>query len=150
MNILVTVGSGCFDSLIMECDKILINYNCNVLFQIGDGKYKPINFQYNEYIDNLSQQYENFDLVITHCGAGTVYKCLDLGIRFISVPNIERKDRHQLELAKFLFLNNLSPVCFNLDELSKFICKYPLFLYAKYKEPRFFGQNMISSFINKY
>ena len=107
-KILVTIGTGSFNSLIRCLD---IKYsNFEIFFQTGASKYIPSHGDYSEKIVNISSKYNKFDLIITHAGAGTVYNLLEQKLKFIVVPNIERPDKHQLEIAKFLKKKNLCKV----------------------------------------
>lgn len=68
-------------------------------------------------------RFKEYDLIITHAGAGTVFFLLKCNLPFIAVPNIERRDTHQLELYYWLKDNNFSQTALveelNLDLIVK-------------------------------
>ena len=62
-------------------------------------------------------KFRDYDLVITHAGAGTVFFLIKNSIPFIAVPNLERKDHHQLELFNWIRETRISRTALvsNLD-----------------------------------
>lgn len=148
MKVLVTVGSGSFDELIRFCDKYLSTSDYSLTYQIGQGKYIPSAGDYFRYAHNLDDSYNHYDIIITHCGAGTVYKCLDLGIEFIAVPNTFRKDKHQLDLGNYLNKNNYARVCFDLNKLDTIVQDYLSFRKSEYEFTSFYGAKYILNFID--
>lgn len=145
MKILVTVGTGSYDSLITCLDDDLNANDFNVLFQIGQGKYIPKKHPYERFIPNLANMYHEFDLIISHCGAGTVFQCLTSRIPIIVIPNTERSDNHQLDLAKYLSLNNFCHVSYTVDDVVNNIKNNSPEIYSEYKCQSFFGADFILS-----
>lgn len=143
MKILVTVGSGSYDSLITSLDRSLDPNNFDVLFQIGEGKYIPRKHPYERFISNLANLYHEFDLIISHCGAGTVFECLVSRIPIMVIPNTERSDKHQLDLAKYLKVNNFCQVLYSIDDVVNNIESYSRVNYMEYKFQSFFGTDFI-------
>lgn len=148
MNILVTVGTGSFDSLIKYCDKIAFGSDLKFTFQTGKGIYRPKNGYYFDFDFYLNLG--DFDLIISHCGAGTVYQCLNNKIPLIVIPNLERSDSHQSELATYLKNNKFCCVCTDFDELNDLIVKYNQSNYSTYNSVSFdfFGADYIVDIIN--
>lgn len=107
MRILVTVGTTSFDTLMRHCDESLKGYDLR--FQIAGGRYHPKNGSYLRFGD-IAPLYAWADLVITHAGAGSVYTLLEQGKRLIVVPNLERRDPHQQELARYIEVNRFAHV----------------------------------------
>lgn len=105
MKILVTVGTTRFDSLIKYLDETFAGLEFEFTFQIADGNYVPVNFPYFTFITGINTYYKESDLVICHAGAGTIYKLLELKKKVIIVPNTERIDNHQLDIAEFMDTN---------------------------------------------
>ena len=56
----------------------------------------------HEYVANLDTLISGAGLVISHCGAGSVFEALSLGVRLLVVPNPILMDNHQAELASLL------------------------------------------------
>jgi len=105
MKILVTVGTTRFDTLIRFIDQTLEGSLIEFTFQISDGNYKPVNFPYFSFSDDIETYYRESDLVICHAGAGTIFKLLEIRKKVIIVPNTERIDNHQLDIANFMERN---------------------------------------------
>ncbi|AKP50058.1 PssE/Cps14G family polysaccharide biosynthesis glycosyltransferase [Cyclobacterium amurskyense] len=105
MRILVTVGTTRFDSLIKYLDETFAGLDFEFTFQIADGKYEPVNFPFFTYSSDINTYYKESDLVICHAGAGTIYKLLESRKKVIIVPNTERTDNHQLDIAKYMGAN---------------------------------------------
>jgi beta-1,4-N-acetylglucosaminyltransferase len=102
MRILVTVGTTRFDSLIRYIDEAFAESYMSFTFQIADGKYEPINFPFFTFSNDIEAYYRASDLVICHAGAGTIYKLLEIKKKIIIVPNTERSDNHQLDIASYM------------------------------------------------
>jgi beta-1,4-N-acetylglucosaminyltransferase len=125
MKLLVTVGTTAFDTLIAEVDRLCAQEaSWDVVSQIGPGEFAPVHHRWSRYFDDLFSS--NPDrLVVCHCGAGTVYELLDSQRPFIAVPNLERDDKHQRELARFLEANRLAPVAWSPSELQALLARAP-------------------------
>jgi len=119
MNILVTVGTTRFDSLVEYIDSHFKNSIFSITFQIADGKYKPKNFPYFDYSENIDLYYNQSDFVVTHAGAGSIYKLLEKHKKIIIVPNLDRRDNHQLDIANFMSTNNYAISVADFDHLNK-------------------------------
>ena len=63
-----------------------------------------------EWISDLKEYVRSFDLVIAHAGSGVVFELLRNKIEFVCVPNLERRDHHQIELAEFISASNYALV----------------------------------------
>jgi len=117
MRVLVTVGSTHFDSLITAVDNYLNNEEFDVTIQMANGQYKPKNHRFISFSDDIEQLYEQADIVITHAGAGTVYRLLELGKKIVVVPNFDRIDDHQLDIATFMYENGYTGFCKSLSDV---------------------------------
>lgn len=115
--IFVTVGTTAFDSLIQTVDEISTQIEEKIICQIADGKYVPKNCEYFRFKTTLEEEFKKADLVICHGGAGTLFNLLGLHKRVISVPNLERKDKHQTDLIDTLSEDNYIISCYKLSEL---------------------------------
>jgi beta-1,4-N-acetylglucosaminyltransferase len=95
----------------------------NIEFQVSNGKYVPVNHKYYKFMDQsaIETKYKEADIIITHVGAGTIYKLLELGKKFIVVPNLERIDKHQRDIADYISREKYAFVAYNFNQLSIFI-----------------------------
>lgn len=154
-NVFVTVGTTEFDQLIAKIDEesstfvdILTALSCQKLtIQIGRGIIEPrklpglcvakgIQYECFRFKPTLSKDMESSDLVISHCGAGSILEALSLGKPLVVVVNETLQENHQSELAYELSANNhcIATVpsallqdlqsCLRDDKLNNFI-KYP-------------------------
>jgi len=55
-----------------------------------------------DYLPHLGDVLRRASLVISHCGAGSVFEALSEGTPLIVVPNQLLMDNHQMELATLL------------------------------------------------
>jgi beta-1,4-N-acetylglucosaminyltransferase len=117
MKIFVTVGTTSFDSLIRFIDEELRNEGYEIIFQISEGKYIPKNFEYFNFSEDIDFYYKNCDVVITHAGAGSVYRLLELKKKIIIIPNMERVDKHQIEIAEYMKEKGHALMCSDINEL---------------------------------
>jgi hypothetical protein len=109
------------------------------LSQIGPGLYEPRNHPWIRREDNFLSKHLG-SVMITHCGAGTVYHLLEANVPFIAVPNLERADPHQMELAEFLHQNSYAIVCFKVPDISIIFQKraWESFSRSTYEKDSFF------------
>lgn len=146
MNIFVTVGTGKFDQLIREIDKIAIITKHKITAQIGRGEYLPKNIHYFRFKNLLSEEFKNADLIIAHAGAGTTYEVLKMHKKLISVANLNRTDQHQLDIVKKLSQEKYLLWCKNINFLNEQINKIKNIRFKKYISPK----NRIAEVIIKY
>lgn len=148
MNILVTVGSSPFESLIRAVDSAAQSLNeYNFTFQISDGAYKPRHGRYFPFTKEFTNYIDEADIIITHAGAGTVFELLEKQKKCIIVPNYERIDKHQSDLTTYVEKKQLALTCHKLDEISAYISKVNTFTAKKYiKEDFFFTEELIYLF----
>jgi beta-1,4-N-acetylglucosaminyltransferase len=146
-KILVTVGTTAFDGLIKFLDT---SYNWpNALFQIGPGSYIPTRHKYSRFIDNLESEYDQYDLVLCHAGAGTIYHCLERGLKILVVPNLQRQDTHQIEIAKYLIKNNYALVAENFIDFDSVLQKVENYKANPYFREQFNAREFILDQISK-
>ena len=114
-RVLVTVGTTEFDELILLLDTpefvdLLEKLKCKTLIlQYGRGSvpdtlpeickkqsilYRPFRFQ-----PDLNQEMQKADLIISHCGAGSIIEAIDLMKPLIVVVNSSLQGNHQGELS---------------------------------------------------
>lgn len=145
MNIFVTVGTTKFDSLIETVDLISFLNEHEVTYQISNGNYHPKNGIFFKFTEDLNQIIDSSDLIITHAGAGSIYSLLESGKKLIVAPNLERVDKHQLEIAQYCFEKNYCSVAFELSDLSNLIELSQSKVFAKYVKDEFFLTSHIAA-----
>jgi len=146
MKIFVTVGTTKFDTLIEFLDENL-NKSYEVLFQISDGTYIPKNFPYIIYSDDINTLYKEHDYVITHAGAGTIYKLLDLKKKLIVVPNLDRIDQHQTDIADFVDSNGYAISCSDFNNIPDSLELLPKKEFTQYEKHMFFKTKEVCEII---
>jgi len=147
MKILVTVGSSPFNKLISAVDQFVSNDEYTVRCQISAGTYIPKKHKAFRFTSNFIDEIKQADLIITHGGAGTIYQLLELNKKFIVVPNTERIDNHQTDIANYITEKKLGLTCDNLDLLQVFIEKSTSLPPINYqKNPFFLTQSILSYF----
>jgi beta-1,4-N-acetylglucosaminyltransferase len=149
--IFVTVGTGKFEALVKEIDKIAVKLKDKIVIQIGSGNYIPKNCKWFKFAPNLQKYYKEANLIIAHGGPGTVFEILDTGKKFIACANRDRTDpRHQVE-----FLENISKetksliYCPNISDLFKTIQISKKTKFEKYKKPKSWMNKTVEKFINE-
>lgn len=148
-NIFVTVGTTPFPSLVEHCKDIIVRNNWKAVIQAPgyDSNNNVQSIEFNSFVSDINELYNTADLVICHAGAGTCYKLAELGKRFIVVPNLERSDKHQLDLAGYFDKKNYAVVCYDLLELKIAINKAIANSWnpSKYNKEEFFSTDEIIS-----
>jgi beta-1,4-N-acetylglucosaminyltransferase len=133
--IFVTVGTTAFDSLIKSVDDISNQIKQEIICQIANGKYIPKNCEYFRFKSSIEKELRNADLVICHGGAGTLFKLMTLNKKVISIPNLERDDKHQTDLIDKLSKENYIIACYELSELKSKILDSGKVCLKKYENP---------------
>jgi beta-1,4-N-acetylglucosaminyltransferase len=148
MNIFVTVGHTHYNALFKAVDAQFSAGKYKIINQIFDGSYQPKNHEYFKFTTNIESQIAKADLVITHAGAGSVFRLLELGKPIVVVPNFERIDEHQKDLADYVEINNFACVCRNLDLLEECTKQAYEGEYSTYERNLFDGYTRILSLLS--
>jgi UDP-N-acetylglucosamine transferase subunit ALG13 len=123
--IFVTVGTTMpFDKLITRIDELkgenLIKDD--VVCQIGNGKYIPVNCEYFRFKPSIEEDIDNSSLIIAHGGTGTVFSLLAKDKPFIIVTNDAADGNHQVDflerLSQDVLINYISDLSL-LDQVLK-------------------------------
>ncbi len=131
--IFVVVGTQKFalNRLLREVD-VLIEKGIitqEVFAQTGHSDYTPRNYDYIDFMpkDRFDMCIKQSDLLITHCGVGTIISGLQHRKPIIVYPRLshlhEHIDDHQLEIAKSFSELNYVLVCGEGDKLENVIEK---------------------------
>lgn len=131
MKILVSVGTGRFDTLVSLFD----NSKLDCVIQYGSGL-PPSKKESFSFADNFSSLISEFDYIVTHCGAGNIYGMLLRRHKLVVVPNLERSDFHQLELFEYLKVNSFC-ACLKVEELESMVDLLPYWLAEFENNPGF-------------
>lgn len=114
--IFVTVGTTEFDDLIRTIDSdSFVRYLqevrcCRLIIQYGRGTYEPshlkdmceqnkISCDAYRFKPTLDQDMRQADLIISHCGAGSILEAVKYKKELLVVVNESLQDNHQTELA---------------------------------------------------
>lgn len=129
--IYVTVGAGVggqeFDRLIKKMDEIAPHFEEEFIVQLGASRYIPQNMKWFDYVpyEESLEYFRKAQLVIGHCGAGTIVNALNFGKTLIVVPRIvkfnEHSDDHQLEMAALLERSQTARVVYDVEDLESVI-----------------------------
>lgn len=148
MKILVTVGTSPFDRLINTIDEKVSSKTYDVCCQISSGNYIPKNHPYFKFSNTFKLMMQQSDIVITHGGAGTVFQLLEMNKKIIIVPNLDRIDNHQIDLAEFIEHNNYGIICRDIDAIDKSIVRCLNFIPKTYQKTTFFMANDIVKYFS--
>jgi beta-1,4-N-acetylglucosaminyltransferase len=148
VNLFVTVGTTRFDSLVEQVaiDPFFRSNDC--VLQVGPGGLHPEGFEVFDYTNRIEEYYKGADVVITHAGAGSIYQILDLRKPMIIVPNMDRLDRHQHDIATFMHTNGYALSVFELTKLSEAVQEAARTTFRLFERDDFFAGEDILSFID--
>ncbi|MCA0976702.1 hypothetical protein LCL99_19720 [Halomonas denitrificans] len=149
MNIFVTVGTTSFPSLIDAA--LVLASKPDISLRIQDPDFdetRNASCLVKNFFSDVVEQYSWADLVVTHAGAGSVYKCLEMRKKIIVVPNFERADRHQNELAQYVHDNNYGAVLWGVDNLESVVDNIFSCSFAMYVKTDFFVKDELVKIIN--
>lgn len=111
INVFITVGTTPFDELIRFCDENIDSNKFEVLAQVSNfSKYEVQNIKSIEFSANIKELYSEYDIIISHAGAGSVYNLLEMNKKCIFIGNFTMKDNHQDDICKFVQENNYAEV----------------------------------------
>jgi len=148
MKLLVTVGTTPFKSLVNFLDNNLPP-ETDATFQIGYGGIVTNNYPSIIFTDRIYELYESADVIITHAGAGTVFKLLEMKKKIVIVPNLERIDKHQQEIARYMNERNHALSCNNFSSLITTINNaYTASKFTIFHKKHFFVSQQIITYIN--
>lgn len=121
-RILVITGTTGFDSLVRAIDESQeLGQDYEITLQTGEGQYEPRNTQFFRFDKGLKSKLDQYDFFITHAGAGSIFMLLEQKKRVLVVPNTDRADKHQVELAGYVKSHQLCSVCEDVADISRAI-----------------------------
>ena len=147
MKVFVTVGTTNFDSLIRSVDEQLNGLQYDVTMQISNGSYQPKNFSYFRFSSDIFDYFNDADIIITHAGAGSIYELLEFRKKIIIVPNLDRIDKHQSDIADYMHENGYALSLYDLNDISAAIKHVDSCSLNKFVRVGFFKAKEIADFI---
>jgi len=150
VRIFVTVGTTAFDPLVEAIDKG--PHAADALIQIADGEYKPTKAEWFVFRPGIQKYIDEAEIVVCHAGCASVFQMLDSGIVPLVVPNTIRRDKHQLEIARWVERKNYGVVAMNPEQVNDALSGYPEKKEhcVSFNEKRFFYQEYLDSQVRKY
>lgn len=157
--IFVTVGSQKFqfNRLLKKIDELVDKkvISDEVFAQVGVSDYKPINYDYIDFMtqEEFNKKIDKCSLLITHAGTGVIVNAVKKGKKIIATPRLakygEHVDDHQIQLIQqFDELNFIEPL-YDLEEIERKIREVNIKSYKKYVSNTDTIINSIKEFINK-
>lgn len=135
---LVTTGTTRFLGLLEAVDTIALEReDWNFRFQTGPSEFKPRGGERFEFSSSIEDEYRAADLVISHAGAGTLFTLAREGIPAITVPNLERADHHQTELAQYFAERGYCLMARDPEEIGSLLDKAANFRPRNFEEKPF-------------
>jgi len=135
MKVFVTTGTTPFEPLVLEAIE-LSNY-FEVIIQTPEDTKEHKNAQVFKFIDDIERYYDWADVVVTHAGAGSVYKLLEREKKVVVVPNLTRKDPHQKQLAQYVDMSGFGEVCYDVNNLKDSLQMSVKNKHKKYQSQKF-------------
>ena len=140
--IFVTVGSQKFqfNRLLKKIDELVDKkvISDEVFAQVGVSDYKPINYDYIDFMtqEEFNKKIDKCSLLITHAGTGVIVNAVKKGKKIIATPRLakygEHVDDHQIQLIQqFDELNFIEPL-YDLEEIERKIREVNIKSYKKY------------------
>ncbi|MBY5978958.1 PssE/Cps14G family polysaccharide biosynthesis glycosyltransferase [Ferrimonas balearica] len=138
MNVFVTVGTTRFDALVQACDQLAATSEHEFVVQHANPDLMLNHARGQVFFDDVAERYAAADVVITHAGAGSIFRLLEMGKTIIVVPNFERIDKHQSDIARYVEENQYALVCWAPEALAVMLRKAASFVPARYAKEDFF------------
>lgn len=129
--IFITLGSQKFqfNRLLQKLDKLVLDkiIQEEIFAQIGFSDYKPLYYEYKQFMDRTDfvNRMKQSNIVITHAGTGAIIGAIKEGKKVIAVPRLvkhgEHVDDHQIQIIKQFDEMNLICACYDVEELCRAI-----------------------------
>lgn len=110
--IYITLGTqgADFSRCLKMVEQLIIDESITdeVIAQVGNTSYRPMNIKSFDYVDETDYQkyIKEADVIITHAGSGALFSCIKKGKKAIAVARLARYGEmvndHQTELVKKL------------------------------------------------
>ena len=132
--ILVAVGTQFpFDRLVETVDRWAGSSNRNdVVAQVGPSSFAPAHLKAHTFMPPTEFQklFEEADLIVAHCGMGSILSALSLGKPIVVMPRSaargEHRNDHQFATARRFASQPGLTVVWDEAELLRFLDQYPI------------------------
>lgn len=149
MKLVVSCGTTPFPSMVKSifslCEKLADHEVTIQEISLNDGSYKNISLV--KFYDCADTFFLFSDIAVVHAGAGTVFNLLKKGFKLVVVPNLDRKDKHQIELADYLNENDYAEVCYDLSQLHDHINTCLKRDYTVYDDTKIYLDDFLHNFL---
>jgi UDP-N-acetylglucosamine transferase subunit ALG13 len=133
--IFVTVGTSLpHDELVQTIDHLVGEGKIRdkVIAQRGAGRYTPRNIEHFRFSSNLDEYYNQAEIVISNCGAGTIMENTTRGRRLIVIQNPDITGGHEWELVIKMEKGGHLIWCRDIRELLKCIEKARTMIFKQF------------------
>lgn len=148
--ILGSVGTDRFEELVKAIDEVSKEIDEKIIIQIGKGRYKPKHCEYFTFVPTIEPYYKKANLIVTHGGAGAIYRLLGKGKKIVGVSNFHKPGRHQEQILKIMSKNGHLFWCKDLSKLKESILKARKMKFVKYNPPKCEINKVIEKNIEKW
>lgn len=138
--IFLTVGTQFpFDRMVKTIDNLaeLNNINEEIIAQIGESSYKPVNFKAVQTMnsEDFEKHISSATAIISHSGMGTIETALRYGKPVLAVPRLKKYGEvvndHQVAIAKRLEAEGYLLAAYNEDEIGFKVKQLKIFMPKK-------------------
>jgi len=160
-RIFVTVGTTNFEDLIKIIDTEEFQRMAyetlgtrEILAQIGNGtcepktRYRGIDVKFYRLKPDIKEDMASADLILTHCGAGSVTEAMKSNRPTVAVVNDKLMDNHQTELSEALV--DSGPFIFSAASPAQLLEMLPSFKFETLKKYTSVDLNKFSDVICQY
>ncbi|MFH0255807.1 PssE/Cps14G family polysaccharide biosynthesis glycosyltransferase [Vibrio rumoiensis] len=121
-KLLLTLGTTEFSELVNAVIKFSCDSGISTIIQTPNASQFVsasinTNIKVFEYLDNIDCLYKKIPYIITHAGAGSCYRLLELNKKILVVPNLSRIDKHQSDIGNWIKNNDYALYCDNLNNI---------------------------------
>jgi beta-1,4-N-acetylglucosaminyltransferase len=137
--IFVTVGTSLpHDDLVRMIDNLVGEKKIRdrIIVQRGAGRYVPRYVEHFRFSPDLNQYYNEAEIVISNCGAGTIMENTTKGRKLIVIQNPDVTGGHEWELVRKLEKGNHLIWCRDVNELLNCIEKARDMKFQKFSPER--------------
>lgn len=146
MKIFITVGTTRFDSLVEAASHLPFD---DMFIQHANPLIEDRIINGTTFTEHIDKYYKSADVIITHAGAGSIYRLLEMGKKIIVEPNLERLDQHQKDISEYVENNGYCMVLWDIELLAKYIVDSESFKPNIYIKQPFFKADEICEIILK-